>query len=185
MITTIKFTSDDLTMLRGVMSCTAKKSVRRPALNGFHINKDHVVGTDGSRLAKFNTPHFDGELPEKGVIIPSIKIPFAVHTVIITIEDDTVTADKYSKQGKTTEVYQTIDANYPLYRKVLADADADRGKTAVDKIAFNPMLISEVAKSIKATITQIEFTSGGELGLIYVNIPELPEFTFGIMPAQY
>ena len=181
MITTIEFTSDDLTMLRGVMSCTAKKSVRRPALNGFHINKDHVVGTDGSRLAKFNTPHFDGELPENGVIIPSIKIPFAVHTVIITIEDDTVTADKYSKHGKTTEVYQTIDANYPLYRNVLAD----RGKTAVDKIAFNPMLISEVAKSIKATIIQIEFTFGGELSLIYVNIPELPEFTFGIMPARY
>ena len=181
MTTTIEFTSDDLTMLRGVMACTAKKSVRRPALNGFHINSDHIVGTDGSRIAKFNTPHFDGELPENGVIIPSIKIPFAVHTVIITIDDDTVTVDKYSKQGKTTEVYQIIDANYPLYRKVLADAD--RGKTAVDKIAFNPMLISEVAKSIKATITQIEF--GGELSLIYVNIPELPEFTFGIMPARY
>jgi DNA polymerase III sliding clamp (beta) subunit (PCNA family) len=180
MITTIEFRSDDLTMLRGAMACTAKNSVRY-ALNGFHINKDHVVGTDGSRLAKFNTPHFDGELPERGVIIPSIKIPFSIHTVIITIEDDTVTADKYSKQGKTTEVYQTIDANYPLYRNVLADAD--RGKTAVDKIAFNPMLISEVAKSIKATITQIEF--GGELSLIYVNIPELPEFTFGIMPARF
>ena len=181
MITTIEFRSDDLTMLRGVMACTAKKSVRRPALNGFHINKDHVVGTDGSRIAKFNTPHFDGELPERGVIIPSIKIPFAVHTVIITIEDDTVTADKYSKQGKTTEVYQTIDANYPLYRKVLAD----RGKTALDKIAFNPALISEVAKAIKATITQLEFTSGGELSLIYVNIPNLPEFIFSIMPARY
>ena len=180
MITTIEFTGDELAMLRGAMACTAKNSVRY-ALNGFHINKDHVVGTDGSRLAKFNTPHFDGELPEKGVIIPSIKIPFSIHTVIITIEDDTVTADKYSKQGKTTEVYQIIDANYPLYRNVLADAD--RGKTAVDKIAFNPMLISEVAKSIKATITQIEF--GGELSLIYVNIPELPEFTFGIMPARY
>ena len=183
MITTIEFRSDDLTMLRGVMACTAKKSVRRPALNGFHINSDHIVGTDGSRLAKFNTPHFDGELPEKGVIIPSIKIPFSIHTVIITIEDDTVTADKYSKQGKTTEVYQTIDANYPLYRKVLADAD--RGKTAVDKIAFNPMLISEVAKATKTNIIQIEFTFGGELSLIYVNIPELPEFTFGIMPARY
>ena len=182
MITTIEFTGDELAMLRGAMACTAKNSVRY-ALNGFHINSEHVVGTDGSRLAKFNTPHFNGELTENGVNIPSIKIPFSIHTVIITIEDDTVTADKYSKQGKTTEVYQTIDANYPLYRNVLADAD--RGKTAVDKIAFNPMLISEVAKSIKATITQIEFTSGGELGLIYVNIPELPEFTFGIMPAQY
>ena len=182
MITTIEFTGDELAMLRGAMACTAKNSVRY-ALNGFHINSEHVVGTDGSRLAKFNTPHFNGELTENGVNIPSIKIPFSIHTVIITIEDDTVTADKYSKQGKTTEVYQIIDANYPLYRNVLADAD--RGKTAVDKIAFNPMLISEVAKSIKATITQIEFTSGGELGLIYVNIPELPEFTFGIMPAQY
>jgi DNA polymerase III sliding clamp (beta) subunit (PCNA family) len=180
MITTIEFTGDELAMLRGAMACTAKNSVRY-ALNGFHINSEHVVGTDGSRLAKFNTPHFNGELTENGVNIPSIKIPFSIHTVIITIEDDTVTADKYSKHGKTTEVYQTIDANYPLYRNVLAD----RGKTAVDKIAFNPMLISEVAKSIKATITQIEFTSGGELGLIYVNIPELPEFTFGIMPAQY
>ena len=178
--TIIEFTSDDLIMLRGVMACAAKNSVRY-ALNGFHINSEHVVGTDGSRIAKFNTPHQDGELPENGVIIPSVKIPFSVHTVIITIEDDTVTADKYSKQGKTTEVYQTIDAKYPLYRNVLAD----RGKTALDKIAFNPMLISEVAKSIKATITQIEFTSGGELSLIYVNIPELPEFTFSIMPARY
>ena len=178
--TIIEFTSDDLIMLRGVMACAAKNSVRY-ALNGFHINSEHVVGTDGSRIAKFNTPHQDGELPENGVIIPSVKIPFSVHTVIITIEDDTVTADKYSKQGKTTEVYQTIDAKYPLYRNVLAD----RGKTALDKIAFNPMLISEVAKSIKATITQIEFTSGGELSLIYVNIPDLPEFIFSIMPARY
>ena len=176
----IEFTGDDLAMLRGVMACAAKNSVRY-ALNGFHINSDHTVGTDGSRIAKFNTPHFDGELPEKGVIIPTIKIPFSVHTVIITIEDDTVTADKYSKQGKTTEVYQTIDAKYPLYRKVLAD----RGKTALDKIAFNPMLISEVAKATKTTITQLEFTSGGELSLIYVNMPDLPEFTFSIMPARY
>jgi DNA polymerase III sliding clamp (beta) subunit (PCNA family) len=178
--TIIEFTGDELAMLRGVMACAAKNSVRY-ALNGFHINSEHVVGTDGSRIAKFNTPHQDGELPENGVIIPSVKIPFSVHTVIITIEDDTVTADKYSKQGKTTEVYQTIDAKYPLYRNVLAD----RGKTALDKIAFNPMLISEVAKSIKATITQIEFTSGGELSLIYVNIPDLPEFIFSIMPARY
>ena len=180
MITTIEFTGDELAMLRGAMACTAKNSVRY-ALNGFHINSEHVVGTDGSRLAKFNTPHFNGELTENGVNIPSIKIPFSVHTVIITIEDDTITVDKYSKQGKTTEVYQTIDANYPLYRKVLAD----RGKTALDKIAFNPALISEVAKAIKATITQIEFTAGGELSLIYVNIPDLPEFTFSIMPARY
>ena len=180
MKTIIEFTGDELAMLRGVMACAAKNSVRY-ALNGFHINSEHVVGTDGSRIAKFNTPHQDGELPENGVIIPSVKIPFSVHTVIITIEDDTVTADKYSKQGKTTEVYQTIDAKYPLYRNVLAD----RGKTALDKIAFNPMLISEVAKSIKATITQIEFTSGGELSLIYVNIPDLPEFIFSIMPARY
>ena len=178
--TIIEFTGDDLAMLRGVMACTAKNDIRY-YLKGFHINSEHVVGTDGSRIAKFNTPHFDGELPEKGVIIPTIKIPFSVHTVIITIEDDTVTADKYSKQGKTTEVYQTIDANYPLYRKVLAD----RGKTALDKVAFNPALISEVAKAIKATITQIEFTAGGELSLIYVNIPDLPEFTFSIMPARY
>jgi len=182
MITTIEFRSDELAMLRGAMACTAKNIVRY-ALNGFHINSEHVVGTDGSRLAKFNTPHFNGELTERGVIIPSIKIPFSVHTVIITIDDNKITVDKYSKQGKTTEVYQIIDANYPLYRNVLADAD--RGKTAVDKIAFNPMLISEVAKSIKATIIQIEFTFGGELSLIYVNIPELPEFTFGIMPARY
>ena len=178
--TIIEFTSDDLIMLRGVMACAAKNSVRY-ALNGFHINSEHVVGTDGSRIAKFNTPHFDGELLENGVIIPTIKIPFSVHTVVITIEDDKITVDKYSKQGKTTEVYQAIDAKYPLYRKVLAD----RGKTALDKIAFNPMLISEVAKSIKATITQIEFTAGGELSLIYVNIPDLPEFTFSIMPARY
>ena len=180
MITTIEFRSDELAMLRGVMACTAKKSVKY-ALNGFHINSDHIVGTDGSRIVKFNTPHFDGELPERGVIIPSIKIPFSVHTVIITIDDNKITVDKYSKQGKTTEVYQTIDANYPLYRNVLAD----RGKTAVDKIAFNPMLISEVAKATKTNITQIEFTSGGETGLFYVNIPELPEFTFGIMPARF
>ena len=180
MITTIEFTGDELAMLRGAMACTAKNSVRY-ALNGFHINSEHVVGTDGSRLAKFNTPHFNGELTERGVIIPSIKIPFSVHTVIITIDDNKITVDKYSKQGKTTEVYQTIDANYPLYRNVLAD----RGKTAVDKIAFNPMLISEVAKATKTNITQIEFTSGGETGLFYVNIPELPEFTFGIMPARF
>ena len=180
MKTIIEFTGDELAMLRGVMACAAKNSVRY-ALNGFHINSEHVVGTDGSRIAKFNTPHQDGELPENGVIIPSVKIPFSVHTVIITIEDDTITVDKYSKQGKTTEVYQTIDAKYPLYRNVLAD----RGKTALDKIAFNPMLISEVAKSIKATITQIEFTSGGELSLIYVNIPDLPEFIFSIMPARF
>jgi len=180
MITTIEFTGDELAMLRGAMACTAKNIVRY-ALNGFHINSEHVVGTDGSRLAKFNTPHFNGELTERGVIIPSIKIPFSVHTVIITIDDNKITVDKYSKQGKTTEVYQTIDANYPLYRNVLAD----RGKTAVDKIAFNPMLISEVAKATKTNITQIEFTSGGETGLFYVNIPELPEFTFGIMPARF
>jgi DNA polymerase III sliding clamp (beta) subunit (PCNA family) len=178
--TIIEFTSDDLIMLRGVMACAAKNSVRY-ALNGFHINSEHVVGTDGSRIAKFNTPHFDGELLENGVIIPSIKIPFSVHTVAIAIDNNKITVDKYSKQGKTTEVYQTIEANYPLYRKVLAD----RGKTAVDKIAFNPMKISEVAKATKTTITQIEFTSGGELSLIYVNIPELPEFTFSIMPARY
>ena len=180
MITTIEFTGDELAMLRGAMACTAKNSVRY-ALNGFHINSEHVVGTDGRRIAKFNTPHFDGELLENGAIIPTIKIPFSVHTVIITIEDDTVIADKYSKQGKTTEVYQTIDANYPLYRKVLAD----RGKTALDKVAFNPALISEVAKATKTTITQLEFTSGGELSLIYVNIPDLPEFTFSIMPARF
>ena len=178
--TIIEFTSDDLIMLRGVMACAAKNSVRY-ALNGFHINSEHVVGTDGSRIAKFNTPHFDGELLENGVIIPSIKIPFSVHTVAIAIDNNKITVDKYSKHGKTTEVYQAIDAKYPLYRKVLAD----RGKTALDKIAFNPMLISEVAKSIKATITQIEFTAGGELSLIYVNIPDLPEFTFSIMPARY
>ena len=180
MKTIIEFTGDELAMLRGVMACAAKNSVRY-ALNGFHINSEHVVGTDGSRIAKFNTPHFDGELPEKGVIIPTIKIPFSVHTVIITIDNNKITVDKYSKQGKTTEVYQTIEANYPLYRKVLAD----RGKTAVDKIAFNPMKISEVAKATKTTITQLEFTSGGETGLFYVNIPELTEFTFGIMPARY
>ena len=162
------------------MACTAKNDIRY-YLKGFHINSEHVVGTDGRRIAKFNTPHFDGELLENGAIIPTIKIPFSVHTVIITIEDDTVIADKYSKQGKTTEVYQTIDANYPLYRKVLAD----RGKTALDKVAFNHALISEVAKATKTTITQLEFTSGGETGLFYVNIPELPEFTFGIMPARY
>jgi len=178
--TIIEFTGDDLTMLRGVMACTAKNDIRY-YLKGFHINSEHVVATDGNRIAKFNTPHFNGELPENGVIIPSIKIPFSVHTVIITIEDDTVTVDRYSKHGKTTEVYQAIDAKYPLYRKVLAD----RGKTALDKIAFNPALISEVAKAIKATITQIEFTAGGELSLIYVNMPDLPEFTFSIMPARY
>jgi len=178
--TIIEFTGDDLTMLRGVMACTAKNDIRY-YLKGFHINSEHVVATDGNRIAKFNTPHFNGELPENGVIIPSIKIPFSVHTVIITIEDDTVTVDRYSKHGKTTEVYQAIDAKYPLYRKVLAD----RGKTALDKIAFNPALISEVAKAIKATITQIEFTAGGELSLIYVNIPDLPEFIFSIMPARY
>ena len=115
------------------------------------------------------------------LIFPSVKIPFSVHTVIITIDDNKITVDKYSKQGKTTDVYQTIEANYPLYRKVLAD----RGKTALDKVAFSPALISEVAKAIKATITQIEFTAGGELSLIYVNIPDLPEFTFSIMPARY
>ena len=180
MKTIIEFTGDELAMLRGVMACAAKNSVRY-ALNGFHINSEHVVGTDGSRIAKFNTPHFDGELLENGVIIPTIKIPFSVHTVVITIEDDKITVDKYSKQGKTTEVYQAIDAKYPLYRKVLAD----RGKTALDKIAFNPMLISEVAKATKTTITQLEFTSGGELSLIYVNMPDLPEFTFSIMPARY
>ena len=178
--TIIEFTSDDLIMLRGVMACTAKNDIRY-YLKGFHINSEHVVATDGNRIAKFNTPHQDGELLENGVIIPTIKIPFSVHTVIITIEDDTITVDKYSKQGKTTEVYQTIEANYPLYRKVLAD----RGKTALDKVAFSPALISEVAKAIKATITQIEFTAGGELSLIYVNIPDLPEFIFSIMPARY
>ena len=178
--TIIEFTSDDLIMLRGVMACTAKNDIRY-YLKGFHINSEHVVATDGSRIAKFNTPHFDGELPEKGVIIPTIKIPFSVHTVIITIDDDKITVDKHLKHNKTTEVYQTIDAKYPLYRKVLAD----RGKTALDKIAFNPMLISEVAKATKTTITQLEFTSGGELSLIYVNIPDLPEFTFSIMPARY
>jgi DNA polymerase III sliding clamp (beta) subunit (PCNA family) len=178
--TIIEFTGEELVMLRGVMACTAKNDIRY-YLKGFHINSEHVVATDGSRIAKFNTPHFDGELPEKGVIIPTIKIPFSVHTVIITIEDDKITVDRYSKQGKTTEVYQTIEANYPLYRKVLAD----RGKTALDKVAFSPALISEVAKAIKATITQIEFTAGGELSLIYVNIPDLPEFTFSIMPARY
>jgi len=178
--TIIEFTSDDLIMLRGVMACAAKNDIRY-YLKGFHINSEHVVGTDGSRIAKFNTPHFNGELPENGVIIPSIKIPFSVITVVITIEDDKITVDKHLKHNKTTEVYQTIDAKYPLYRKVLAD----RGKTALDKIAFNPALISEVAKATKTTITQIEFTSGGELSLIYVNIPELPEFTFSIMPARY
>ena len=180
MKTIIEFTGDELAMLRGVMACAAKNSVRY-ALNGFHINSEHVVGTDGSRIAKFNTPHFDGELLENGVIIPSIKIPFSVHTVAIAIDNNKITVDKHLKHNKTTELYQTIDAKYPLYRKVLAD----RGKTALDKVAFNPALISEVAKAIKATITQIEFTAGGELSLIYVNMPDLPEFTFSIMPARY
>ncbi|MBT5465869.1 MAG: hypothetical protein HOK42_05500 [Candidatus Marinimicrobia bacterium] len=69
----------------------------------------------------------------------------------------------------------------PLYRKVLVE----RGKTAVDKIAFNPTLISEVVKAVKTNIIQIEFTASSGNGLIYVNIKDLPGFTFGIMPARF
>lgn len=177
----LNFTDNDLVMLRGVMACSAKKDVRY-YMNGFCINQQDVVATDGHRIAKFPIPeNLGNETIEGNIIIPTVKIPAGTSTLTLEIDGSKVTVEQYTKKGDlSTVVLQTIDGRYPDYIRVMVE----RQETPLPSIAFNPMLVSEVLKVMKVYAARYVFTGKGEEGLIYADLTEYPDFTFGIMPAR-
>ena len=181
---TLEFTGTLLDMLRATLVCMGKKDVRY-YLNGIHINRDHIVATDGSRLAMFNTPVPNGGIQDdvKPAIVPPFKVPGSIGKVRINVEGERVTIEKYNKKLAmvSTEVYQAIDGRYPDYKRVVPESGSKYSSHFID---FDPSLIADIQKVVKGEQI-IRLENNGEDAGMFALFGTMPDLTVVIMPGRF
>lgn len=179
----IEFKEDDLTMLRGVLACAGVKDVRY-YLNGIHISDRYVESTDGHRFARFKTPTLCGGPLEKGIIIPSFKIPKPIVQVVIVIGGEgAIEAHLTDKKGQTEIIKLTaIDGRYPDLDVVMPRLDDGDPPPS---LVLNPHLIYDVTKAMGFKAFCPVEIKGRDMSTPYqIKIRDFPDLIFYVMPAK-
>ena len=181
----IEFKEDDLHMLRAVLACAGAKDPRY-YLNGIHVTSQYVESTDGHRFARFKTPAMcNGLLGEKGVILPSFKIPKPVQSVVFVIYEDSQTEIHLTDtKGQIVSLKVShIDGHFPDIDRVMPRSDAN---DPTSSIILNPHFIAEVTKALgRKSFCPVEiYATSGYAKPYRVKVLEFPDLIFGVMPAN-
>lgn len=161
--------------LNAVLAAAASYS-ERYYLNGFYVDREaeRIVGTDGHRLisvpytvleppAESEKPDhiwtFDPKLqktkplPKKGrpewVIVDTVAKEAAIYDSDPGEYPDTPCVDLNRR-----EPIYPIDGRYPDYKRVMPNGDASE---ALESIAFNPLLVSDIYSALKADAALFTF----------------------------
>ena len=98
--------------LKAVLLAAGKKDIRS-YLNGVHVNKHHLVGTDGCRM---HIVCHGGDWPHEPVTIPRDACELAVKCKTTTLEITPTAIGSIS--------YQPVGGTYPDYTRVVACSTA-------------------------------------------------------------
>ena len=101
--------------LKAVLLAAGKKDIRF-YLNGVHVNKHHLVGTDGSRM---HIVCHGGDWPHDPVTIPRDACELAVKGKTTTLEITPTAIGPLS--------YRPVEGTYPGYTRVMAGRMALNG----------------------------------------------------------
>lgn len=99
--------------LKAVLLAAGKKDVRYYYLNGVHVNKHHLVATDGSRM---HIVCHGGDWPHEPVTIPRTACELAIKGKTTTLEITPTAIGPIS--------YQPTGGTYPDYTRVMASSTA-------------------------------------------------------------
>lgn len=94
--------------LKAVLLAAGKKDIRY-YLNGVHVNKHHLVATDGHRM---HIVCHGGDWPHEPVTIPRTACDLAIKGKTTTLEITPTAIGPIS--------YQPVDGTYPDYTRVMA-----------------------------------------------------------------
>lgn len=98
--------------LKAVLLAAGKKDVRY-YLNGVHVNKHHLVGTDGHRM---HVVCHGGDWPHDPVTIPRDACELAIKGKTTTLEITPTAIGPIS--------YKPVDGLYPDYKRVMLNGSA-------------------------------------------------------------
>ena len=98
--------------LKAVLLAAGKKDIRY-YLNGVHVNKHHLVATDGSRM---HIVCHGGDWPHEPVTIPRDACELAVKCKTTTLEITPTAIGSIS--------YQPVGGTYPDYTRAMASSTA-------------------------------------------------------------
>ena len=101
--------------LKAVLLAAGKKDIRY-YLNGVHVNKHHLVGTDGHRM---HIVCHGGDWPHEPVTIPRTACDLAIKGKTASLELTPTTIGPIS--------YQPVDGTYPDYTRVMVSSTALNG----------------------------------------------------------
>lgn len=101
--------------LKAVLLAAGKKDIRF-YLNGVHVDKHHLVGTDGHRM---HVVCHGGDWPHDPVTIPRTACELAVKGKTTTLEITPTAIGPIS--------YQPVGGTYPDYTRVMASSTALNG----------------------------------------------------------
>lgn len=164
---------------RALMTVAAKNDVRY-YLNGVHVDTDHnkLVATDGHRLITVPIDPVPDDLRTAILSRPQVLPKASDESVTIETDGSRVTYTYLSKNGsKVTHHGDTIDGNYPDYKRVLPEPDEALTMTLA---RFNPLLVSDVCKELKAKGI-VMYAPAGEASAYPVEFTGNPDIEFCLM----
>ena len=125
--------------LKAVLLAAGKKDIRY-YLNGVHVTKHHLVGTDGHRM---HIVCHGGDWPHEPVTIPRTACELAVKGKTTTLEITPTAIGPIS--------YQPVGGTYPDYTRVMASSLAlSTGIEQGDMLTWiQPEFLKDAAAAIK------------------------------------
>ncbi len=173
---TLTFENDQLNMLRATLVTVAKNDDRH-YLNGIHISPQHVTGTNGHRLARFDHGF---PLSEIDVIIPTFTVPAPAQIVILEIDKHETTVAIVTRKGTTKTILTHIDGKYVKVENVIPTTDQGN---ELHRFSFNSAYLADVQKALGAKGCGIlaPDNEGGAYTVIYARFPDL---TYIVMPLR-
>ena len=138
--------------LKAVLLAAGKKGIRY-YLNGVHVNKHHLVGTDGHRM---HVVCHGGDWPHDPVTIPRDACELAVKGKTTTLEITPTAIGPIS--------YQPTGGTYPDYTRVMASSTAL--SAGIERGDMLTCIQPEYLKDADAAIKLVAGTGGNSLARI-------------------
>ena len=138
--------------LKAVLLAAGKKDIRY-YLNGVHVNKHHLVGTDGHRM---HVVCHGGDWPHDPVTIPRDACERAIKGKTTTLEITPTTIGPIS--------YTPVGGTYPDYTRVMASSTALNG--GIEQGDLLTCLQPEFLKDADAAIKLVSGVGGNSLARI-------------------
>lgn len=138
--------------LKAVLLAAGKKDIRY-YLNGVHVNKHHLVATDGSRM---HIVCHGGDWPHDPVTIPRTACELAIKGKTTTLEITPTAIGPIS--------YQPTGGTYPDYTRVMASSTALHG--GIEPGDLLTCIQPDYLKDADAAIKLIAGTGGNSLACI-------------------